>query len=247
MQFSDLLAVIRRRWLVVVLGVVLTALLGFGATRLVPIEFEAKSSILVIPPTSTPNTGGNPYLALGGLQVVADVLARAMSDPSTVEEVTPPGGAAEFVVEPDASTSGPMLVVTTTDISPEGAVELLARVVELAPEKLSVLQSSVDAPPQTQLEIAVIAQDTEALPLYKGLIRALLVVVAAGLGLTAALTVAIDSLRRRRAEATPPREEVGDHADAGAPEERVFSSPDVSAGAVPAEQFRGRRTPARQA
>lgn len=237
MQFSDLLAVIRRRWLVVLLGVLLTALLGVGATRLVPVEFEAKSSILVIPPTSTPNTGGNPYLALGGLQVAADVLARAMSDPSTVEEVVPAGSGAEYVVEPDASTSGPMLVITTTDVTAAGALDLLGRVVDLAPTKLSDLQTSVDAPPVTLLEVAVITQDTEAVPQYKALLRAMLVVVGAGLGLTAILTVAIDSLRRRRSEANPPRKEPVEHDDAPYLPSAEAPSP---------EQVRGRRTPARQ-
>ena len=71
--------VLRRRWYVVALGLLVTVALGFGASQAAKPTYEAKSVLLLLPPSS--GNGDNPYLNLGAISGVTDVLNQALSGP----------------------------------------------------------------------------------------------------------------------------------------------------------------------
>lgn len=216
MYLKDLLDALRRRWYVIVIGLLATVgLVSFAAT-LAPVEYVAKSSVLLLPPQNTVGAGGNPYLALGGLQAAADVLARAMTDTATVAELAPPQGTASYTVEPDATTNSPMLVIKSTDASPAGSLKTLSAVLVRAPAVLRGLQKEVGAPADALINLSTITHDTIAQADYKNEIR--LMVVAAALGLAVSFFGAslLDGFLIRRASSrADPREldvrEVGAH------------------------------------
>jgi hypothetical protein len=198
MYLSDLAKGLGRRWYFVVLGLLATAALCVGAMRLVPVDYIAKSSVLLLPSSSTIGTGGNPYLALGGLQVAADVLARAMTDDTITNQIAPQGGTAKYTVERDTTTSGPMLIVTATDVTNDGAVATLDAALAQAPKLLSRLQSSVGAPSDTLIGLGAITQDTIAEPVIKSQLRAVILAGVGGLALTVFGTNLLDALLIRR-------------------------------------------------
>ena len=198
MYLSDLLRGLGRRWYVVVLGLLATAALCVGAMRLVPVDYVAQSSVLLLPSSSTIGTGGNPYLALGGLQGAADVLARAMTDDTISTQIAPQGGTAEYTVERDTTTSGPMLIVMATDVTNDGAVATLDAALAQAPKLLSQLQSSVGAPSNTLIGLGTITQDTVAQPEIKSQLRAVILAGVVGLALTVFGTNLLDALLIRR-------------------------------------------------
>ena len=200
MYISDLLRGLGRRWYFLVLGLLATAALCVGAMRFVPVDYVAKSSVLLLPSTSTIGTGGNPYLALGGLQVAADVLARAMTDDTITTQIAPKGGTAEYTVERDTTTSGPMLIVMATDVTNDGAVATLDAALAQAPKLLSQLQSSVGAPSNTLIGLGTITHDTVAEPMIKSQLRAVILAGVVGVALTVFGTNLLDALliRRRR-------------------------------------------------
>src|SRR6266542_3221423 len=135
--------VLSRRWYIVLVGLSLTAMLCVAVTAVVPPKYQVTSSVLFLPPHSdTVAQGGNPFLALGGLETIAGVVARTVSDSAVQARVKAAGGTGEYTVEPDAKAGGPVLLVTVEDRTPARALRTLAVVLKQLPRTLSTLQTT---------------------------------------------------------------------------------------------------------
>lgn len=215
MYLPDLLHGLRRRWWAVLLGLAGTAALAWTAFTMVPAERLANASVLVLPPPNTVDTGGNPYLALGGLSPAADVLATAMNNGSVHESLAPPGGTSTFVVSRDFDSSGPLLLVEASDPDPDAAIALLDRVLDTMPRTFADMQTRVDVPADARLTLSVVTQDATAQVSAKSQLRAVVVALVAGLGVTLFGTKALDGVlvrRRERRRAAQEHEQARDEA-----------------------------------
>jgi hypothetical protein len=196
---AELILAAGRRWYVLVAGLLLTAGVIVIALRLIPITYDVKSSILLLPPQiSVAETGGNPFLGLGGLEVVAGVLSKSLTDSDSVESIAPADGTAEYTVQQDASVDGSVLEVTVSDRTAAGAFDTLDAVHALATERLKELQDSVAATAESQVRMMVITNNTVAEPNAAALGRTLIVLTAACLVVTLLLAVFVDAAVRRR-------------------------------------------------
>ena len=126
-----------QRWYFTLIGLLITLTLCGLAALAVPVKYQAKAQILVLPPHTSVGTGGNPYLALGGLQAASDVLARAMSDGKTFQLLRSEGITGTYTVARDLTTSGPILLVAADDSTPEGALSTLNGILAQAAPRLS--------------------------------------------------------------------------------------------------------------
>jgi len=199
MYLADLLPSLRRRWWAVSLGLLATLGLGYMALTLVPIEYVARSSMLLLPPESTLETTSNPYLGLGGLQPAADVLSRALNDGAVHEALAPRDGTATFTVDRDTTSSGPLVLVEVTDVSSTGAAATLDAVVAEMHLTLKKLQEEVGVPEIELIDVVDVARDMTPEPDNKTQIRAILVAVALGLGGTLFGTDLLDGWARTKA------------------------------------------------
>lgn len=207
-SFSDLPRIMWQRWYLTVAGLLVTLVLcGLGAMA-VPIKYQAKAQVLLLPPKTSVGNGGNPYLALGGLQAAADVLARAMSDGDTYAKLRAGGITGSYTVARDLTTSGPVLLVAATNSTPDTALKTLQAILSQAEPRLDQLQDRLSVPANTRLSSEVFTQDSTAATQSKSQIRAILVALAAGLFLTVMLVSAGDSVisRRSRRRATSTAE-----------------------------------------
>lgn len=210
----DLAALFRaagRRWYVLIAGLLLTAGLAYIVLRFVPPTYNVETSVLLLPPISSVESigtevgdeedSGNPFLNLGGLDVVAGVLAKAVTDSESVRSIVPDGSRAEYMVEPDATVAGSVLAVTVSDATAAGAFSTLDAVLELSTARLQTLQESVGATGDDQVRLMVITNNSVATLDLASLVRTLIVVIAAGLVLSLLLAVSVDALARRRRRA----------------------------------------------
>jgi len=203
---AELLHAAGRRWYVLVAGLLLTAGVIVLALRLIPITYDVKSSVLLLPPQiSVEETGGNPFLALGGLEVVAGVLSKSLTDSDTVESIAPSDGTAEYTIQQDASVDGSVLEVTVSDRTADGAFDTLDAVLATATERLDTLQDTVAASDDSHVRMMVITNNTVAVPNSAALGRTLIVLTAACLVLTLLLAVFVDAAVRRRHAVTAAR------------------------------------------
>jgi hypothetical protein len=207
-QQSGVLVALLRRWYLLPVGLAATLGLCFLAIGAVPAQYKVTASILLLPAKSGLENGANPYLALGGLGPAASVLGRTMSDGDTARALKERGVTGVFTVEPDLSTSGPVLLIDVVDATPAAALASLALVLEQTPLTLRELQLSIDVPDRALIGSTVINQDRKATVVRKSQIRAVLVAGVVGVAGTLFLISLLDGFlvrRRRRATGRVPR------------------------------------------
>ncbi|MBA8792694.1 hypothetical protein FHX74_000288 [Friedmanniella endophytica] len=185
MELREIVASVRRQWAIALVGILVTVGLGVGAVVIVPPSYQYEANIVLLPPRTSVDTGGNPYLLLSGLSQPLDVLSVSLQDQSTLELVHGIDRNAEVTVAPDANSSGPILVITAEAPTAAKAREARDAVAALVPSRLLTLQDQLNIVPRAQITSMVLTADQVPQVVNKTRLRAAVGVV--GLGLVATL------------------------------------------------------------
>lgn len=199
MLVRDVLAASRRRWWAVLLGLAATVGMVIAATFIVHPSYEAKADVLLLPPASSIEAGGNPYLQLGSLRQAVDLVVVAVSDQRSVSYVKAISETAEYEVVADPRTSSPTVLITVTDTSPARALEVRDAIVKLIPQRLAQLQQDIQVEPERQVTSTLISADTTAERVGQAQLRAAIAAGLGGLTLTFLCAALLDNLLDRRA------------------------------------------------
>lgn len=188
----------------------------FAASAIAP-TYEAKASLVLVPPETTTGHSGNPYLFLGGLQQSVDVLTRALSADNIRESVakTAPSGA--YDVTADVSTSAPIVLISAKAPTSDAAQALLTAVESQVPVTLRELQNSLSVRPGAQITSMVVTNDEAPKAIQKARYRTIVMVGVGTLGLGFLMIAVLDGLLQRRsarradqAEETAVKEQIID-------------------------------------
>jgi len=198
MPIMDFFGVLRRRWLLVVVGFLLTVGLTGVAYVVTKPTYEVTATILLLPPASSAIDGANPYLRLGGLGQVVDLIGVALTDQATQLELQAISKDETDTVQADPRTSSPLLLIDVKDSSPGTALNIRDILVSRAPQRLDDIQSTLGVAKADRITSMVVTLDTQAQEVGKNRLRS--AVVAAGLGVALTLVVAAlwDANRIRR-------------------------------------------------
>ncbi|WP_421741992.1 hypothetical protein [Cellulomonas sp.] len=223
LSLADVLAVLRRRWYLILVGLLVTVGLGWAATTFKPPDYTARGLVLLVPSQATVGEGGNPLLALAGLDLPARVLVAYFSSDAAQQQFAKAAPDAEIVVTMEESTRGPVIAIDVKDPTPDGATGTLRLVADAIPPNLARLQGEVGAPASTEVSSLELAMDEKAKIDRSDSTRVLIMAIGLGLAGTAFLTFAVDGMilqtsqarKRRAARATgdDAGEEGGDAAD----------------------------------
>lgn len=198
MSFLDVIAALGRRWYVTVAGLFATAALLLGASTLEPPVYTARGLVLLVPSQQMVGKGGNPFLALGGLDLPARVVVAYYESDVAKARFTSGSPDSEYVVAIEESTRGPVISVDVTDNSPEDALATLELLTSSVPVELRRLQEEVDAPENAIVSTLVLAKDEEAQADNSGTVRMIIAAAGVGLVVTVVGAVAVDGLARSR-------------------------------------------------
>ena len=212
MDLRYLLAQLRRRAWVTALCLVATAAAAYLVQASIPARYQVQASLVLVPPSLAQDPGSNPFLSIGGLNPAADVLVRALNYSSFHEQVAPGGGTRTYDVARDTDASGPLLVVTASDVTAAGANDVLDTVVAQAPVSMKQLQVDIGVSNAAMIDVLEIARETEPTVDTKSQQRALLLVVGGGLGAT---LLGVGLLDRWLLSRTPRRRTPGRSAGTG--------------------------------
>lgn len=206
MYFIDALRVLRRRWLVVLIGLLCTSAAAVGLIRAVPTEYQASGQLLLLlPPTSTGrDTPTNPYLNLPSeLTTTASLLAGTLMTVDSHEAVEDSGYLAEYdvAVIPGA---GPLILVTTKDTDPAQTIATRDEVMRRIEAELAEIQDEVDVPTRQLITTRAASVSTTPEALSGSKVRALAGAGGVGGTLTLAAAFLVDR-RKRRSAATEER------------------------------------------
>ncbi|WP_394768412.1 hypothetical protein [Lacisediminihabitans sp.] len=211
MYLRDLVRSLGRRWYFVLLGLALTAGLCVAALRVVPVSYNSEASIVLLPPKTSTEPNGNPFLYLGGLSQAVDVLTRTISSDETAKPLLKANPGAKFTIAADVTTTGPIILITSNAPTAAGAQAMTSSVLEAVPTALDSIQSELAVKPQSKISVMTIAVDAKGKLDAKTRTQAVIGIGAVGIVLTILLTGLVDGLMRsRRRRNTPPSDDSGD-------------------------------------
>jgi len=187
-----------RRWYIVLTGLILTVGLAWVAFQATPPEYEARGLVLLLPGANAVPEGGNPFLALSGLEQPASIVVAYFASAAAHTEVEAVSETADFSVQLDASTRGPVIAIDVTDRSAQGTIDTLEFLAARVPEELQRLQSEVGAPTPSLISSMPLVTDDEPEADNSGTVRITIAALAAGIIATGIATFALDGVLMRR-------------------------------------------------
>lgn len=194
----DVLRAMARRWYIVLIGLLLTVGLAWTAYQATPPEYKARGLVLLLPGANAVTEGGNPFLALSGLEQPASIVVAYFASTAAQTEVAEVSDSADFSVQLDSSTRGPVIAVEVTDNSAQGTIDTLDYLTQRVPQELERLQSEVGAPASSVITSMPLVIDAEPEADTSGTIRITIAALAVGIVATGAATFALDGVLMRR-------------------------------------------------
>lgn len=201
MNLGSAIAVLLRRWLVVLLGLALTLGAAAYLYRSTPPSYQSTASLLLLLPADARGSEnvGSPYLYLpSGLNVMARLVAGAPNRREAREELAAAGVASSFQVGVDPTT--PILNVSAEGGDPENVVLTRDLVVELLRGELLTMQEEEGVPPWQTAHTRLYNNDDVPQQLGGEWRRAVLAAMAAGGLATLLFVFGLDRLLAIRAE-----------------------------------------------
>jgi hypothetical protein len=204
MDLMESFRVLRRRWILTSVLLLLTLAGAAAAVVKLPWSYQAQGmTVLLASQSSAKLSGGNPYLAFDqSLTFTADVVRREVMDPRTALALSARGYTGSYLVVDAFDTAGPVLVTTVTGSNPNTVESTLHGVLDEQNTKLAGLQTGINS--YNRITSVVVSMSPKATRSTSKKARPLVVVLAVGLAFTFAIPQTVDAwaIRRRVRRAT---------------------------------------------
>ena len=200
MNVADMLGALRRRWYVLVAGLIVAGLAAYGAWTVVKVEYTRTATQLMLPGPGTIPEDANPFLFVGGLSQAADVLVRKMGSPDVLGPVEREFDGVQIVVTRDPLSSGPVLLTSVTSQSDDDAAAAVQELVQLTESTLKDIQRVENIPTSDRITLVTLTTDDEGAVEQKTRLIAAGAAAAGIAALTLLLVALIDGLARARAQ-----------------------------------------------
>lgn len=231
---------LRRRWYLLVAGLLVTGALAAAAFAAVGPSQEIRSSALLLPPDVSvvsfpaPESPGNPFLRLDGIDPALSVLITKMMADDTSDRMLDGTSQSDYVVAEDPLSQAPVIVATVSGKDPDEAEVVLDRISEEMPQVLDSLQADSGIRERARITLVPLVRDAEPTVVWGGLLRLLIVVIGVGLVGTLLLTGLWDAVARSRAARGRVPEEPGSPSTPeDAERSRTEDAPGTAAGPSP--------------
>ena len=159
MFLSQVLRALAQAWLVVLIGVLVTAGAVYAALQTVaPTHVSSSRLLFLLPPDATGReTPTNPFLNLtGGLTATAIIVAEIGNSGPTAQELKDSGFEAEYSVSLTPGAAAPILVIVAEDEDPAMVSLTIAEVQARLTTLLADIQSDADAPSQQTISATLL-------------------------------------------------------------------------------------------
>ena len=210
MFVRDLIFSSLKRWYFLLVGLIVTGVAAFLVFGMISPTYEAKASMVLIPPKVAVTVGDNPYLYLGGLDQALGVLQVKVASPSESESLIEKYAGAELSIAKDATTSGPIVAIKASANNADDTMKLLAGSIDLVPKTLAAMQKELQVPQPSLISVLELSSDREPTKVAKKQLQMTVIVAAGGASLSLLGTGFLDRMlnrRKGRRDATSRRNE----------------------------------------
>ncbi|MFC9297139.1 chain length determinant protein [Streptomyces sp. NPDC057011] len=244
MDLAEIWRVMRRRWYVLLPGLLLTAALVVGVQLVVPVTYRSQSTVTLLnSQKATVAYDGNPFLSTqASLTGMADGLVRNLNSDDSLADLKTLGvtGTPEAKIADNAL--GPFMWLTVSGSDPDRVLESDRKLTAYAEKRLTEFQAKEKVAPDAMIRMAVIVPPQK--PVAETKTRLQYLVMGGVLGLVLSLVAVFYVEARKRShkpkpEATPEPEPQAQ--DAGP--ERETTAPVPPAGEPAVERTLAIRRP----
>lgn len=221
LSLARVLAVIARRWYLVLAIVAVAACAALGTYRVISPPYSLKAQLLLLPSARAAaivsGLGSaqvtNPYLALTpGLAQTGQVVAVATMDQKVAQRLAAAGFVGTYALAEEAAINAPVVDAVVTAPTPALATRDMKLLVAEFSRQLANAQTSAGAPAETLVHSTLLAQESEPHPINKSRLRAA-IAVSVGLLFLGIVLIALLERRTSRRDHTGrlgPTQEEGD-------------------------------------
>lgn len=208
MDLFDVIKSCLRRWYLLLPLLLIVAWYSHTTYSAVKPVYYAQTVIGLAPPSEriddTPigvPLPRNGLLDIGGAQLIANMTALGLMEPTAVERVTAGGGVPDYTAKmfpvPAASPPLPLIMIEITTAKPSDAAKTLDLAIQQAEQTVRTLQQQAGVPDSQMVSAFVVAPPSTPGAVMPSRTRATISIFAAGTALAVVLTVLIDVMITR--------------------------------------------------
>ncbi|MEV6114655.1 Wzz/FepE/Etk N-terminal domain-containing protein [Streptomyces sp. NPDC052109] len=233
MDLAEIVRVMRRRWYVLLPGLLLTAAVTAAVALVVPVTYQSQSTVVLLnSQKATLAYDGNPFLSTQtSLTGMADSLARNLNSDASVRELKSRGLTGTFEAKLADNAQGPLMWLTVTGTDKAAVLASDRILTAYAQERLDQFQRQQSVAPKAMIRMTTIVPPQD--PAAQTKTRLEYLVMAGCLGLVLSLVAVFYAEARRRSRAPVRPDE---------PTQPV-TAPEPGAGEPVAEQTMALRPP----
>ncbi|MFE3632753.1 Wzz/FepE/Etk N-terminal domain-containing protein [Streptomyces cellostaticus] len=198
MDLAEIFRVMRRRWYVLLPGLLLTAVLAAGVALVVPVTYQSQSTVALLnSQKATVAYDGNPFLSTQtSLTGMADSLARNLNSDGSLRELKSRGAKGTFEAKLADNAQGPLMWLTVTGTDKAAVLASDRILAAYAKERLDQFQKQQSVAPKAMIRMTTIVPPQT--PVAQTKTRLEYLVMAGGLGLVLSLVAAFYVEARHR-------------------------------------------------
>jgi capsular polysaccharide biosynthesis protein len=207
MDLAEIFRVMRRRWYVLLPGLLLTAGLIVGVALMVPVTYQSQSTVVLLnSQKATVAYDGNPFLSTQtSLTGMADSLARNLNSDGSVRDLKSRGATGAFAAKLADNAQGPLLWLTVTGTDKTAVLASDKILTAYAKERLDLFQKQQSVAPKAMIRMTTIVPPQNPVAQTKTRIEYL--VMAGCLGLVLSLVAVFYVEARKRSRKSEPEQE----------------------------------------
>lgn len=198
MDLAEIFRVMRRRWYVLLPGLLLTAALVAGAYLRVPLTYQSQSTVVLLnSQKATVAFDGNPFLSTQtSLTGMADSLARNLNSDASVADLRAEGASGSTVAKIADNAQGPLMWLTATGTDKDAVLHTDRLLTAYAAKRLEQFQVQQSVAPKAMIRMATVVPPQ--FPVAKTKTRTEYLVLAALMGIVISLVATFWSEARQR-------------------------------------------------
>ncbi|MFJ3923369.1 chain length determinant protein [Streptomyces sp. NPDC090022] len=200
MDLAEIWRVMRRRWYVLLPGLLITAALVVGVHLVVPVTYRSQSTVTLLnSQKATVAYDGNPFLSTqASLTGMADGLARNLNSDASLADLRKLGvtGTPEAKIADNAL--GPFIWLTVTGNDPAAVLESDRKLTAYAEKRLTEFQAEQKVAPDAMIRMATFVPPQEAVAETKTRLQYLVMAGVLGLVLSLVASFYVEARTRSR-------------------------------------------------
>lgn len=211
MYLWDIMGALRRRWYIVIPGLLVTVIAAGVVTRIVPQTYQATGSVLLISPAVVggggpdAKAGSNPYLNFGNaLGAAAEVVSASVNSDETAQQTKARGATGSYIVAMPPNSDAPLVSIEATASDGAMAIYTMNTVIGEFRARLLQVQQEAGAPSDQYIRAQSVTTPKNASVVRASLIRALAVVLIVGVLFSCGAALILEAIRRGRVRRRSP-------------------------------------------